>query len=104
MTDPRAIKADDVFYEALSLPAERRAAFVEAKCAGDDELAGEVQTLLSCHQEEDAGFLDPAELSRIHEARLGASGLKDAILGDESRLAPGTKVGEYTISGVLGSG
>jgi len=107
MTDPRALKADDVFYEALSLPAAGRDAFIEAKCGGDRALAGEVKTLLGCHREEDSGFLDPAELSRIHEARLGASGLRDAVLGprdDEQRLPEGAKVGEYIIRGVLGAG
>ncbi len=105
MTDPRALKADDVFYEALALPAEKRNAYIEAKCAGDAALAGEVKTLLSCHREEDAGFLDPAELSKIHEARLGASGLRDALARDEeARLPVGAKVGEYTIRGVLGAG
>jgi DNA end-binding protein Ku len=62
MTDPRALKADDVFYEALALPAEKRNAYIEGKCAGDAALAGEVRTLLSCHREEDAGFLDPAAI------------------------------------------
>jgi WD40 repeat protein/predicted Ser/Thr protein kinase len=104
MTDPRAVKADDVFYEAIALPPDERAAFVEAKCAGDEVLAGEVRALLSYHVDEDTGFLDPSELSRIHDARLGASGLRDLAVADEHRLPAGTKVGEYTISGVLGSG
>jgi WD40 repeat protein/predicted Ser/Thr protein kinase len=104
MTNPRALKADDVFYEALSLPAEKRDAFIEAKCSGDAALVGEVRALLGCHQDDDAGFLDPAELSRIHEARLGASGLREGLLGEDPRLLEGSKVVDYTIRGVLGSG
>ena len=39
-----------VFTEALRLPVEARAAFLEQACAGDEKLRREVEALLEAHE------------------------------------------------------
>jgi hypothetical protein len=39
-----------IFTEALRLPVEERAAFLERACAGDENLRREVEALLSAHE------------------------------------------------------
>jgi serine/threonine protein kinase/Tfp pilus assembly protein PilF len=53
MTPERWKQIDQLFEAALEIAAERRSAFLQEKCAGDDELRKEVETLLS--SEHDAG-------------------------------------------------
>src|SRR6476660_2318121 len=48
MSDRDAVRR--IFGEALSRPAVDRAAYLEAACAGDVALRGEVESLLAAHE------------------------------------------------------
>ncbi|HEX4684962.1 MAG TPA: protein kinase [Gemmatimonadaceae bacterium] len=76
-----------VFIEALERPNDARQAFVDQACAGDDALRAEVTSLLA--SERDAGSF----------AETPA-----AMLMIEDRLAPGTHVGPYRITGFIAAG
>lgn len=91
MTPERQQRVDELFIELLDLaPAERRAR-LDVACAGDPELRGEVESLLA-HHDGAGAFLSPSEL-------------RDAGLLDEGgTLPPQSRIGEYTVLGVLGSG
>src|ERR1041385_6860144 len=76
----RAERAQEIFADAIELPAADRGVFVAAACAGDDGLRAEVQDLLDAHRRaQGGGFL------------AGAPDLKDAQrppAGDATATAP----------------
>jgi len=55
-------KADEIFLDALELPADQRRAYVDAACGGDDQIREEVESLLAAHDEAE-GFLERPALS-----------------------------------------
>ncbi len=58
MKDPERWRTvDRIFAQALELPAAERGAFLDAACAGDEDLRREVETLLAA-DERDATFLE----------------------------------------------
>src|SRR5579871_2097457 len=63
-------RIQEVFQAALEMPGERRAAFLDAACAGDVSLRQEVESLLRS-SEEAGNFLEP-EASRASEAPRAA--------------------------------
>ena len=85
--EERRTFVEDVFAEALELPAEERSAFLLRACRGSAELRGLVESLLADYQNM-GGFLDESPVAR-------AAG---------SALAPGSKLGRYTIAEPLGAG
>src|SRR6516225_11594914 len=56
MSQPSGDRVQDLFDQAVTLPAEQRGAFLEAACAGDAALRTEVESLLAC----DADFPEGA--------------------------------------------
>src|SRR5690242_7188839 len=48
MSEPSGDRVQNLFDQAVVLPAEQRAAFLEAACAGDLALRAEVESLLAC--------------------------------------------------------
>jgi WD40 repeat protein/predicted Ser/Thr protein kinase len=56
VSEPSGDRVQDLFDQAVVLPAEQRAAFLEAACAGDPALRAEVESLLAC----DADFTEGA--------------------------------------------
>jgi WD40 repeat protein len=48
VSEPPGDRVQDLFDQAVSLPAERRAAFLETACAGEPALRAEVESLLAC--------------------------------------------------------
>jgi hypothetical protein len=49
-------RAKDIFGEVLDLPAEGRARFLDAACAGNAELRARVEGLLASHGAADESF------------------------------------------------
>jgi Tol biopolymer transport system component len=86
MTPDRFAEIERICHAALDLPAERRAAFLDAACAGDVNLRAEVESLLA-----------------------GASGA-DSLLSAPLDVAPppqlvaGQRLGPYEIVGEIGAG
>jgi serine/threonine protein kinase len=81
-------RAKAIFYEARGLSIDKRAAFLNDKCAGAEELRSEVEKLLASY---DSGFLE--------ETAFGA-----AEVLTESELQPGQVIGRYHINELIGSG
>src|SRR4051812_37645558 len=57
-------RAKEIFLEALSVPADARAAFVAHACADDEALRREVESLLDFHAEGDSVDEAPATPTR----------------------------------------
>lgn len=88
----------DIFLEAAALPEASRAEFLRERCAGDEQLAEEIRSLLSFH-EHDTGFLSGSPLED--------AGLDVASAGTEQAvgtLEPGAAVAGFTIVRLLGAG
>jgi len=84
-------RVQTLFLEALDLAPEERAAFLEAACAGDEEMRREVESLLS-H--------DGASERHIAEALVGTA----QSLFESKTIKPGTKVNDYEIITLIGAG
>jgi eukaryotic-like serine/threonine-protein kinase len=90
MESERLAKIDQVFQSALDLPTERRSEFLDAQCGTDNDLRAEVGSLISAH--ENAGeFIENS-----------ASDMAAALIDTASRHP--TRVGQYKIEKLLGSG
>ena len=75
-------RLEAVFFEALELPADQRAAFLDRACAGDPELRAEVEAVLASHL---------------------ALGTDDgAVMPPERRI--GSRVGAYRLEALIGRG
>jgi serine/threonine protein kinase len=77
-------QAREVLADALDLKPEDRSAFLDRACSSDHALRREVERLLSSSDEALSGFLQSSAL-RV-------------------TLTPGTKLGDYEVKGLLGSG
>jgi serine/threonine-protein kinase len=84
-------RLDEVFTRALELPRTERPAFVRRACAGDPELAGEVEAMLAAHESPEV----PA--------------LERRLLDDDDGAAPadpwvGRRLGAWRLVELLGEG
>ncbi len=84
MTPERWQQIRDVLEEALELAPEQRSAFVEKNCASDSSLRQEVETLLASSPDVRSSFLQASP--RV------------------VTLTSGTKLGDYEVKSLLGSG
>ena len=85
MTPERWQQVKNVLKEALELPPEQRSAFLDRACSNDRNLREEVESLLSSSDEARSSFL------RSSAVRV-------------TTLPRGTKLGEYEVQTLLGSG
>ena len=93
MTPERYRQTGDIYLAALELDADRRAAFLDTACAGDDALREEVESLLASDQE--AGdFISTSAL----DAMAGE------LAKDDKITASGTTFRHYLILSLLGTG
>jgi serine/threonine protein kinase len=84
-------RVESLFLKALDLHPEDRARFLEAECGDDAELRREVESLIA-H--------DSASQQRIAEALEGtARSLVESVV-----IKPGTRIGDYEIQRLIGSG
>jgi serine/threonine protein kinase/Tol biopolymer transport system component len=84
MTPERWKQVKEVLQEVLDLPTGERPAFLDRACLSDHSLRQEVETLLSSSDAVRSSFLRSTTF--------------------QMTLAPGTKVGEYEVQSLLGSG
>ncbi len=93
MDAERWAKIDRLLDQAMERPPERRADFLAAACAGDDQLRREVESLLEAHSHSESFLSTPAlDLA----ARLLASERQASIVGKQ--------LGAYQVISVLGVG
>src|SRR5262249_25039230 len=95
MNEPPGDRVRDLFDQAVALPPERRAAFLEAACAGDPGLHAEVESLLAC----DANFTESGDAEGVLKSPLRRSTEPTACAAGEP--SPGAwrpvRVGHYRI-------
>ena len=101
LPDGAANERDRLLDEALAMPRARRARFLAAQAGADPAVIAQVARALA-EAERDDEFLRPG-------GALGSpifQGLWRAGAGtpDGPRLAPGTRVGPYEVTGLLGAG
>jgi serine/threonine protein kinase/Tol biopolymer transport system component len=84
MTPERWQRMKGVLYEALELPPEQRAEFLDRVCSGEDSLRREVDSLLSSGDHSCSNFLQSSK-PRVP-------------------LSSGTKLGHYEVQLLLGAG
>lgn len=84
MTPERWQRMKGVLYEALELPTEKRAEFLDRVCSGEDSFRQEVDSMLSSD--------DQACSSLLQSSRPRVP------------LSPGTRLGHYEVQSLLGAG
>src|SRR6266849_5004853 len=82
-----------IFTEALGVPVEKRAAFLEGACGGDERLRRKVEALLTSHQEI-GDFLQESPDEAVSQARIAAT-------ADEKPL---DRIGRYKLLEQIGEG
>src|SRR5258706_3124391 len=82
-----------IFTEALGVPVEKRAAFLEGACGGDNRLRRKVEALLASH-EEMADFLEESPDDAVSQARVAA-------MAEEKPL---DRIGRYKLLEQIGEG
>src|SRR5262245_9132858 len=92
MNPERWKQIDELLSTALDLDVEKRAAFLEKACDGDDELRKEVESLLASDGKEFVAEAYPIELAA------------DLLKAHPRALASGNLIGPYKILSLLGSG
>jgi len=85
MTPERWQQVQDVLEKALELAPADRSAYLDQACSSDSSFRHEVETLLAANPGVRSGFLQPSSVSQV-------------------TLRSGTKVGEYDVKSLLGSG
>ncbi len=84
MTGERWQEIRTVLEAALAMDSEKRRAYLDQVCSSDQSLRREVESLLAADQQAQTGFLESPPLAR--------------------KLEKGTRLGEYEIVSLLGSG
>jgi serine/threonine protein kinase len=84
MTPERWQQIKEVVHQALELAPDQRSTFVERACSSDHSLRHEVESLLSCGDAVSSSFLQSS--------------------APQVTLAPGTKLGDYEVQNLVGSG
>ena len=84
-------RVESLFLQALDLHPEDRARFLDAECADNAELRREVESLIAN---------DSASPQRIAEALEGTA----RSLVESAVIRPGTRIGDYEVQSLIGSG
>jgi eukaryotic-like serine/threonine-protein kinase len=88
--------AEQLFGEALELPRERRAAFLDAACRGTPEVRSAVESMLAVNDKL-SGFLSESPYKKVEETvAVGWTRLQE--------LSAGTLLGHYRVTRRLGQG
>jgi tetratricopeptide (TPR) repeat protein len=96
MTDPAQDRLSDVFEQALQLPPERRAAYLDEACADDAALRHEVEALLTAHDQASAWF------GAAEEPVVGPAGATIEDTAEEDLV--GSSISHYTLLECAGAG
>jgi serine/threonine protein kinase len=108
---------EQVCQAALDLPSEARGAFLVTRCAGDDDLRREVESLLDGQPDAEGFLAGPAPEAVAERAAVEKyPRLDDRPLAPDPRdvvppsggatlsLARGTRLGPYEVLGLIGAG
>jgi hypothetical protein len=86
-------RVEQLYFEALEIPPDGRAAFFDQACAGDKALQDEVESLLAAHELAE-GFLSAPALEVASRAPAE----------EQVRFTAGQKLGHYKTLALLGEG
>ena len=92
MSDPRR-DPEQVVDAALQVPADRRAAFLEQACLGEDDLRRQVEELLRVHELAHAAGSESTAAAPVKTIALSLLGVK-----------PGDRIGRYQLLQSIGQG
>lgn len=93
------ITLEDIFQTVCDLPPDRRDAYLDDVCAGNDDLRRQVENLLR-HHETDGGFLENPVVEDAFKAIV-----TNEKREEEARLPMiGRQIGNYRVSALLGRG
>src|SRR4051794_37888439 len=84
-----------IFAEAIELPPDQRAAFLVARCAGDEPLLTAVRELVAAH-EAAGSFLETPTIEPVHASPVSETG--------KSREPPPQRIGAYKLLEQIGEG
>ena len=93
MTPERWQQINQLYQSALELEASRRTEFLKQVCAGDEELRGEVESLLASH-EQAKSFIETPALEVAAQV----------IAEKQAQSMAGREIGSYKILALLGKG
>jgi predicted ATPase len=91
MSSERWERTKEILEQALRLAPEERQAYLDSACGADADLRSEVESLIASHEEAGSQFLDAAAPEVLQ-------------LAPPRALTSGTKLGQYEIVELLGSG
>jgi len=92
MQPERWLQIEEIFQSVLDCAPENRAAFLDSACGGDADLRGEIESLLTSHEE--SGFTVPAAFEdaiKVLEQHTG-------------QLKEGRRIGPYRVVREIGRG
>src|SRR5262245_60481679 len=89
-------KIDELLDVVLELEPDKRSAFLQQACAGDEALKSEVEKLIAFDEPQEENFMDSPALQAASEFLEETS--------SPSRLSPDESIGPYKILSLLGSG
>jgi predicted Ser/Thr protein kinase len=104
MNEPPYDRVQTLFDQAVVLPAQERAAFLEVACAGDAALRTEVESLLACDASFPEGAGDKDVLQSPLARVLGSTWVAPGPGPGEWPLGPSRRVGRYRILGRIAEG
>jgi serine/threonine-protein kinase len=111
MTPERYRRAGEIYNAVLDVPAGRRAEYLEHACSGDNDLLGDVESLLAAHADagqfmeaphQDVGSLLESVVVEISGADPGRP--PDQSAAPDPALTPGQRLDRYEVIDLLGSG
>ena len=102
MQPERWRQIEELFHSALKIEENRRVAFLEESCAGDEDLRNRVEALLA-HHKEAGSFLESPALDLAAQGPAGADSSASQSRGFAEAMA-GKTVSHYRILERLGAG
>jgi len=93
MTPERWQQVKEIFNSAIAYGPEERSSFISQACSGDEELRGEVESLIASH-EQSGSFIDQPAFE------VAAS----LLAGERAELAPGYTIGSYQVISFISRG
>lgn len=103
MQPERWRQIDAIFHSALQVEENRRAAFLDETCSGDDGLRHELEVLLAQHNEA-GSFLESPALELAAQALVQAGCISNESGDSAATALVGQTISHYRILSKLGSG
>jgi len=100
MQPERWRRMEELYHAAMEREEDQRAAFLRRSCAGDQDLCGEVESLIA-YARQSAGIIDQPAIEMVAAAMAEDIKARDANKTDKMI---GARIAQYRIVGKLGDG